>query len=115
MGSTVTRVTVFVEWLGVLQKHVDRFGPRVADVFAAHGAAAFVCSLPGAGSTLVPRILVAFGDDLDRYREAGELQMASGIAPVQRKTVISARSIGGGTPRCSGGKTLSRGPARLSF
>lgn len=86
IGPAVMQVTMFVELLRVLQKHVERLEARVADVFAAHPAAAFFRQLPGAGPTLAPRMLVAFGDHLERYREASHLQMASGVAPVQEKS-----------------------------
>ena len=39
-------------------------------------------SLPGAGDALVPRLIVAFGTQRDRYQSAYEMQCYSGIAPV---------------------------------
>jgi len=86
IGPAVLQVTMFVELLRVLQKHVERFEARVAEIFAVHPAAAFFRQLPGAGPTLAPRLLVAFGDDLGRYQEASDLQMFSGVAPVQQKS-----------------------------
>jgi len=86
IGPAVMQVTMFVELLRVLEKHVERLEARVAEVFAAHPAAAFFRQLPGAGPALAPRMLVAFGDDLNRYRQASHFQMASGVAPVQEKS-----------------------------
>lgn len=45
--------------------------------------------LPGAGKALAPRLLAAFGSDRQRYQNAAELQIFSGIAPV---TASSGRS-----------------------
>jgi hypothetical protein len=38
--------------------------------------------MPGAGDALVPRLIVAFGTQRDRYQSAYEMQCYSGIAPV---------------------------------
>jgi transposase len=86
IGPAVIQVTMFVELLRVLQKHVERLEDRIAEVFTDHPAAAFFRQLPGAGPTLAPRMLVAFGDDRERYREASHLQMFGGVAPVQQKS-----------------------------
>lgn len=42
--------------------------------------------LPGAGSVLAPRLLVAFGTDRTRYSRAADLQKYSGLAPVKEKS-----------------------------
>ncbi len=39
-------------------------------------------SLPGAGPSLAPRLLVAFGEQRTRFKNAAELQKYSGVAPV---------------------------------
>ena len=39
-------------------------------------------ALPGAGDILAPRLLVAFGEQRERYHSAAELQRYTGIAPV---------------------------------
>lgn len=39
-------------------------------------------SLPGAGPQMAPRLLVAFGSDRTRYKDASEIQRYSGVAPV---------------------------------
>ena len=42
--------------------------------------------LPGAGATLSPRLLVAFGQDRDRFETAASVQMYAGIAPVTERS-----------------------------
>jgi len=42
--------------------------------------------LPGAGNVLAPRLLVAFGEDRERYPCAEEVQKHSGIAPVTKRS-----------------------------
>jgi transposase len=86
IGPAVMQVTMFVDLLRVLQKHIERLEARIAEVFESHPAAAFFRQLPGAGPTFAPRLLVAFGDDTERYREASHLQMFGGVAPVQQKS-----------------------------
>ena len=43
-------------------------------------------SLPGAGPVFAPRLLVAFGENRERYQDAAELQRYAGIAPVLERS-----------------------------
>ena len=43
-------------------------------------------SFPGAAAALTPRLLVAFGEDRERYANAGEMQQHSGISPVTERS-----------------------------
>lgn len=43
-------------------------------------------SFPGAGEVLVPRLIVAFGSQRERYSSSGDLQSFSGIAPVREQS-----------------------------
>ena len=43
-------------------------------------------ALPGAGPLLAPRLLVAFGEQRDRFTSAAELQKYAGIAPVTQRS-----------------------------
>jgi Transposase IS116/IS110/IS902 family len=43
-------------------------------------------SQSGAGAALVPRLIVAFGSDRNRYQSAQELQNQSGIAPITKQS-----------------------------
>jgi transposase len=69
--------------LAPLRSQIALFEKRIAELVASHPDTAIFDSLPGAGQALVPRLIVAFGTDRDRYRAAGEMQCYSGIAPVQ--------------------------------
>jgi transposase len=80
------QVAMYVALLRVQQVHVKQFEQRIAEVFATHPRAAFFRALPGAGATLAPRLLVAFGDLLERYPDAATLQKYAGIAPVREKS-----------------------------
>jgi transposase len=42
--------------------------------------------LPGAGPSLTPRLMVAFGEQRERYACAAEVQMYGGIAPVTQRS-----------------------------
>lgn len=59
---------------------------RIAEVFAARPRAQLVAALPGAGPALAPRLLVAFGDILERYPDASARQKYGGVAPVREKS-----------------------------
>ena len=43
-------------------------------------------SLPGAEPVFAPRLLVAFGENRDRYKTANDMQKYSGIAPVLERS-----------------------------
>ena len=43
-------------------------------------------ALPGAGPVFAPRLLVAFGEQRDRYAAAADLQKYAGIAPVTERS-----------------------------
>jgi len=43
-------------------------------------------SLPGAGPVFAPRLLVAFGENRERYQSANEIQRYAGIAPVLERS-----------------------------
>ena len=43
-------------------------------------------ALPGAGAALAPRLLVAFGEQRERYGSAAEVQTYAGIAPVMERS-----------------------------
>lgn len=43
-------------------------------------------ALPGAGQHLAPRLMVAFGEQRDRFKDAGAVQRYAGIAPVTERS-----------------------------
>ena len=69
--------------LATLRSNIAVFDKRIAELVAAHPDGALFASLPGAGDALVPRLIVAFGTDRDRYTQAYQMQCYSGIAPVK--------------------------------
>jgi transposase len=71
-----------VKILGVLREQIAEYDRRIAELVAAHPDSQLFASLPGAGAALVPRLIVAFGTQRDRFATAYEVQCLSGIAPV---------------------------------
>lgn len=82
----VRQVSVLVEQLRVVQKHVGRFDEAIAARFKAHPDMALFRDLPGAGAVLAPRLLIAFGAERDRYPHPNSLQKYAGLAPVREKS-----------------------------
>ena len=72
-----------VKLLETLRGNIAAFDKRIAELVADHPDGALFRSLPGAGDALVPRMIVAFGTQRDRYQSAYEMQCYSGIAPVK--------------------------------
>lgn len=79
-------VALLVALLTVQGRHIAVLAVRIAEVFAAHPRAELFAALPGAGAVLAPRLLVAFGDRLERFPSAGSLQKYVGVAPVREKS-----------------------------
>lgn len=86
IGPALLQVAMLVALVRVQQTHVEQFERFIAKVFDAHPRAAFFSELPGAGAALAPRLLVAFGDLLERYPDAASFQKYVGVAPVREKS-----------------------------
>ena len=80
------RAQCLAKLLEVLVRSIAEFDSTIAQAVAEHEDAPIFKSLPGAGAALVPRLIVAFGSDRDRYESAVELQNQSGIAPVTQQS-----------------------------
>jgi transposase len=59
---------------------------RIQQVLQTHPDKALFESFPGLGPALLPRAIVAFGTQRERFSDAEELQCCSGIAPVTEQS-----------------------------
>ena len=78
--------TSLVALLKTLNGAIANLDQQIAEQFSRHPEADLFAQLPGAGAVLVPRLIVAFGTQRDRYQSAAELAAYSGIAPVTRQS-----------------------------
>jgi len=69
-----------------LNRAVHEFEESLRQAVAQHPDQALFRAIPGAGDALVPRLIVAFGTDRDRYQSAEEIQSQSGIAPITKRS-----------------------------
>lgn len=79
-------VLMLVEQLRVTLHAIDRFDHEIAALAPTLPDYALFQPLPGAGPHLTPRLLVAFGEDRERFHSADEVQKCSGIAPVTERS-----------------------------
>jgi hypothetical protein len=86
LDPAILQIQMFTAVLRPLQEHIARIEARISACFAAHPEAPLFAALPGAGPTLAPRLLVAFGTDRSRYPDAASLQKYAGVAPVKEKS-----------------------------
>jgi transposase len=77
---------VWVEMLRVTLNAIKQYDQAIAELAPQHPDYALFDALPGAGPSLAPRLLVAFGEQRDRFNSAGELQRYAGIAPVTERS-----------------------------
>lgn len=75
-------VEVLVAQFKVLLNGIERLDKEIKNKYKQQSDKAIFDSFPGAGPQLAPRLLVAFGCNRDRYKNAGEMQKYAGIAPV---------------------------------
>ena len=86
IAPALLEVALLVDLLEVHARHIAGLEARIAEVFAAHPRAELFAALPGAGPILAPRLLVAFGDQPERYPTTSSLQKYAGVAPVREKS-----------------------------
>ena len=72
--------------LRVLLEAIECFDHAIAERAQRHPDSALFDALPGAGPALAPRLLVAFGEQRERYGSAEEMQQYAGIAPVMERS-----------------------------
>jgi transposase len=77
---------ILVEQLRVTLHAIDRFDHEIAALAPELPDYSLFQELPGAGPHLTPRLLVAFGEDRQRFQNADEVQKCSGIAPVTERS-----------------------------
>jgi transposase len=79
-------VQTLVSQLRVTLHAIQDFDQAIAQCAQSHPDFPLFQSLPGAGPVFAPRLLVAFGEQRDRYASAAELQQFAGIAPVTERS-----------------------------
>ncbi len=77
---------VLVDQLRVTLRAIDRFDAQIGEIAPSLPDYALFKSLPGAGTHLTPRLLVAFGEQRERFATAAEIQKYSGVAPVTERS-----------------------------
>ena len=79
-------VQALVAQLRCVLEAVEQFDRAIADTTAKLKDYPFFHALPGAGPVFAPRLLVAFGEQRERYHDAAQLQKYSGVAPVTERS-----------------------------
>jgi transposase len=79
-------VDALLPQLRVLSTGIARFDAEVARLAPQLPDYELFAALPGAGPTLAPRLLVAFGERRERFPDAASLQKYAGIAPVMERS-----------------------------
>ncbi len=75
-----------VDQLAVALNSLRLYDREIAVLAPQHADYELFSSLPGAGPLLAPRLLVAFGEQRERFANAAEVQKYSGIAPVTERS-----------------------------
>lgn len=86
IGPARLLVEALLPQLRVLSEGISRFEAEIGEIAPRQPDYEFFDALPGAGPTFAPRLLVAFGENRDRFPTASSLQKSSGIAPVMERS-----------------------------
>ncbi len=76
----------FIKQIRVILDGIKRFDKEIEKLSNSHPDFRLFSPLPGAGPTLAPRLLVAFGEDRERFKNAAEMQKCAAIAPVTERS-----------------------------
>jgi transposase len=79
-------VQALVAQLRVTLQAINDFDAAISEVAERLPDYSLFAALPGAGSILAPRLLVAFGEQRERYGSAAEIQKYAGVAPVLERS-----------------------------
>jgi len=82
----VVMVQALIAQFRVTLEAIESFDQAIAERAQRHPDFALFEALPGAGPVLAPRLLVAFGEQRERYGSAAEMQTYAGIAPVLERS-----------------------------
>jgi transposase len=77
---------VLIEQIKIALKAIERFDDAIARLAPTLPDFELFSALPGAGPTLAPRLLVAFGEQRERFASANEMQQYVGVAPVTERS-----------------------------
>jgi len=72
--------------LRLILESIEEFDDEIDKLARQHDDYALFNALPGAGPLLTPRLMVAFGEQRERFKSAADLQKLSGIAPVTERS-----------------------------
>jgi transposase len=75
-------VLALIDQLRVTLQAIERFDAHIGTVSETLPDYGLFRTLPAAGAAFAPRLLVAFGEQRERYASAADMQKYSGVAPV---------------------------------
>ena len=93
MEAKATAVQVSARLILVLLEGIKDLERRIEEAAAAHPDFFIFDSLPGAGLVMAPRLLGVFGSQRERYANACEVQVCTGIAPIRVSSGQSRRVL----------------------
>ncbi len=80
------RVLTLVAQLEVALECIKQYDAEIASLAPQHPDYELFDVLPGAGPVFTPRLMVAFGEQRERFNDAAEVQKYGGVAPVTQRS-----------------------------
>jgi len=86
ISTNSLQALVHIDFLRTILRSIKKYDEAIAELAPQHDDYTLFASLPGAGPTLAPRLLAAFGEQRERFASAAELQQYAGISPVTERS-----------------------------
>ena len=80
------RALALVAQLEVTLECIKQYDAEIASLAPQHSDYELFDPLPGAGPVFTPRLMVAFGEQRERFNDAAEVQKYGGLAPVTQRS-----------------------------
>ena len=80
------RALTLVAQLEVALECIKQYDTEIASLAPQHPDYELFEPLPGAGPVFTPRLMVAFGEQRERFNNAAEVQKYGGVAPVTQRS-----------------------------
>ena len=86
IATNSLQALVHIDLLRTILRSIKKYDETISELAPQHADYALFESLPGAGPSLAPRLLAAFGEQRERFTSAAELQQYAGISPVTERS-----------------------------
>jgi len=87
------RARAIIAQINILDESIQQLDEEIKKALKQHPDTKLFQTIRGAGDALIPRLIAAFGSQRDRYKNADEVAVVAGVAPVKRQSGKSCQVV----------------------